>query len=72
MPDNRPAFHVLAVGWDHPAWQGSFYPDDLPADWRLTYYANEVPGVLLFIEGERMDMAVLKNLHQLAQLLGLA
>ncbi|RLJ22064.1 ABC transporter permease [bacterium endosymbiont of Escarpia laminata] len=47
MPDNRPRFHILAVGWDHPAWQGSFYPDDLPEDWRLTYYANEVPGVLL-------------------------
>ncbi|RDH88860.1 MAG: ABC transporter permease [endosymbiont of Seepiophila jonesi] len=47
MPDNRPVFHILAVGWDHPAWQGSFYPDDLPEDWRLTYYANEVPGVLV-------------------------
>ncbi|MBL3528731.1 MAG: ABC transporter permease [gamma proteobacterium endosymbiont of Lamellibrachia anaximandri] len=47
MPDNRPVFHILAVGWDLPVWQGSFYPDDLPEDWRLTYYANEIPGVLV-------------------------
>ncbi|RDH83252.1 MAG: hypothetical protein DIZ78_14735 [endosymbiont of Escarpia spicata] len=46
MPDNRPVFHILAVGWDHSAWQGGFYPDDLPEDWRLTYYANEVPMAL--------------------------
>ncbi|EGV51216.1 hypothetical protein [Candidatus Endoriftia persephone] len=47
MTDNRPTVQIYARGWDHPAWQGSFYPEDLPADWRLTYYANEFPGVLL-------------------------
>ncbi|MCB1758740.1 MAG: hypothetical protein KDI68_03030 [Gammaproteobacteria bacterium] len=38
---------VGALGWDHAAWQGGFYPDDLPEDWRLGYYANEFSGVLL-------------------------
>ena len=27
-----------AIGWDHAAWNGAFYPDDLPAEWRLNYY----------------------------------
>lgn len=42
--------HRLIVGardWDHPAWKGTFYPEDLPKDWRLSYYANEFSGVLL-------------------------
>jgi hypothetical protein len=35
---------MIALGgfdWRHAAWQGGFYPDELPADWRLTFYANE-------------------------------
>ncbi|RDH81365.1 MAG: hypothetical protein DIZ80_14840 [endosymbiont of Galathealinum brachiosum] len=38
---------VGACDWDHAHWQGSFYPDDLPVDWRLTYYANEYSAVLV-------------------------
>ncbi len=36
-----PRVVVGAVGWTHPAWRGGFYPPDLPAGWRLAYYANE-------------------------------
>ena len=32
--------YVGALGWEHEDWIGNFYPDDLPADWRLTYYNN--------------------------------
>ncbi len=32
--------YVGARGWEHEDWVGNFYPDDLPADWRLTYYNN--------------------------------
>ncbi|MEF3193121.1 MAG: hypothetical protein K6346_02725 [Halothiobacillaceae bacterium] len=35
---------MIALGgfdWRHAAWEGGFYPDDLPAEWRLTFYANE-------------------------------
>jgi len=35
---------MIALGcfdWRYPAWQGGFYPDDLPTEWRLTFYANE-------------------------------
>ena len=38
---------VGASDWDHAHWQGPFYPDDLPEDWRLTYYANEFSCVLV-------------------------
>lgn len=36
-------------GWDWDAWELSFYPPDLPEDWRLGFYANEfslgvIPG----------------------------
>ncbi len=38
---------VGACGWDQADWTGSFYPDDLPEDWRLSYYANEFPCILI-------------------------
>ncbi|HKJ09127.1 MAG TPA: DUF72 domain-containing protein [Gammaproteobacteria bacterium] len=44
---HRPLLEVGARGWDHDAWVGSFYPDDLPAAWRLAYYANEFSTVLV-------------------------
>jgi hypothetical protein len=47
MPQTLPTFHVLPVGWDHPGWKGVFYPDDLPPEWRLSYFANEFSAVLV-------------------------
>ena len=41
------AIRVGACGWDQSHWQGTFFPDDLPDDWRLTYYANEFSAVLV-------------------------
>lgn len=38
---------VGARGWQYAAWQAAFYPDGLPEDWRLAYYANEFRCVLL-------------------------
>jgi hypothetical protein len=38
---------IGACGWEHDAWNGGFYPEDLPADWRLGYYGNEFPVVLI-------------------------
>ncbi len=35
------------VDWRHARWQGDYYPEDLPVDWRLGYYANECGCVLL-------------------------
>lgn len=41
------AYFLGARGWEYPAWDGRFYPDDLPSDWRLIYYANEFSTVLV-------------------------
>lgn len=30
-----------AFGYSQPHWLTSYYPSDLPEDWRLAYYANE-------------------------------
>jgi len=38
---------IGAEGWDHDAWQGVLYPEDLPADWRLAFYALHYPMVVL-------------------------
>jgi hypothetical protein len=36
------------VDWDNPQLVASgFYPDDLPADWHLTYYANYIMACVL-------------------------
>lgn len=38
---------VAAHGWSHAAWCGSFYPDDLPEDWWLSFYSNEFRAVVV-------------------------
>lgn len=45
--DSHPRFSLAAAGWDHDRWQGVIYPDDLPSDWRLAYYANAFDAVLV-------------------------
>ncbi len=44
-----PAFLIYAgaQGWLHPHWRGSFYPDDLPDDWQLSYYNTRLQTVYL-------------------------
>jgi hypothetical protein len=37
----------MGVGLDAPNWERDFFPEDLPEDWRLDYYANEYPGILI-------------------------
>jgi len=35
------------VGWERADWLQGYYPPDLPAEWRLAYYANDCGCVLL-------------------------
>lgn len=35
------------VGWQHAEWLNTFYPDDLPSEWQLTYYATAFSCVYL-------------------------
>lgn len=47
MPDSQHELLIGTCGWQHAAWSGSFYPDDLPEDWQLGYYGNEFRVVLV-------------------------
>lgn len=38
---------LAARGWQHSRWCDGFYPEDLPADWQLSYYSNEFDAVLV-------------------------
>lgn len=33
--------------WDRPEWVGGFYPEDMPAEWRLTFYNTQYSCVWL-------------------------
>ncbi len=47
---STPNYHYCllgAIGWDHPAWNGVFYPQDLPPEWRLNYYSTAFECVYL-------------------------
>lgn len=46
---------LMGIGLDAPNWDREFFPDDLPEDWRLAYYANEYPGILIPPEGWAQD-----------------
>lgn len=54
---------IGSAGWQHAAWQGEYYPDDLPQDWRLGYYANEFPMVLL-TEADRQALDDIASLPE--------
>ena len=50
-PTLAPTIALGAWGWNHAAWDGRFYLDDLPAEWRLTFYSNEFDAVGLYAAG---------------------
>lgn len=43
----KPDIRVGARGWQYDGWDSEFYPDDLPKDWRFSYYSNEYQTVLI-------------------------
>jgi len=38
---------VGAYGWRYSHWETSFYPDDMPSEWYLSYYSNEFNTVMV-------------------------
>lgn len=38
---------VAAYGCSHSGWTESFYPEDLPEDWQLSFYSNEFRAVMV-------------------------
>lgn len=50
MSNTQPRFTSLtlaAYSWSPADWPQTFYPDDLPQGWQVSYYANEFNYVLL-------------------------
>ncbi|MEW5891883.1 MAG: DUF72 domain-containing protein [Pseudomonadota bacterium] len=41
------AVYLGAAGWDHAEWVGPFYPEELPAEWRLAFYNTQYRCVYL-------------------------
>lgn len=39
--------YMGSTGWAHTAWQGHFYPEDLPPEWQLMFYSNNYSCVYL-------------------------
>ncbi len=52
MATDQHRLYIGTQGWDHPNWQNNFYPDDLPGEWQLTYYSNEIPVVYVPTESD--------------------
>lgn len=43
----RERSYVGSFGWEHPEWNGDFYPEDLPPEWRLAFYNTAFSCVYL-------------------------
>lgn len=65
MTDSTPPRRLLlgTAGWVRPDWVADYYPPDLPADWRLGYYANDCDCVLLTrADLEGLDVELLADM----------
>ncbi len=48
MPGSvKKAILLGAESWGRPGWGGAFYPEDMPGEWRLTYYNTQFDCVFL-------------------------
>ncbi|MCE5181390.1 MAG: hypothetical protein LLG15_06275 [Betaproteobacteria bacterium] len=53
---------VGSAGWEHPQWQGCFYPEELPPEWRLTFYNTAFTCVYLgYAEWSECDLKALSG-----------
>ncbi len=58
-----PRLLVGARGYAHRAWQGTFYPADLPPEWRFLFYSHRYPAILLPARSWRSDGDTLVRLQ---------
>lgn len=40
-------FDFVVPDWESPKWGAGYYPEGLPESWRLAYYSNDFPSVML-------------------------
>ncbi len=57
-----------AIDWRYEAWNDEYYPEDMPEDWQLGYFANEFSTVVIDtdINTEEMENIVeqLEDCHE--------
>lgn len=55
-----------AFGFHYPDWKGVFYPEDIPEDWYIDYYANEFQTVFLPNKDLQSNVSLLEMcIHEL-------
>jgi len=61
---------IGAASWEEDEWLASFYPEDLPAEWRMAYYANEFSTTVInchtYCDAAGMDLLteMLEDCHE--------
>ena len=50
MKNSKPEIRVGARGWDFEQWYSEYYPDDLPEDWRFSFYSNDFQAVMIPVD----------------------
>jgi hypothetical protein len=50
MGDDMKNVLLGALQWKVPRWQDEYYPEDLPEEWQLSYYANEFSTTLIDVQ----------------------
>ncbi|MBT8440131.1 MAG: hypothetical protein HKP55_07320 [Gammaproteobacteria bacterium] len=38
---------IGTIGWLFESWDNSYFPEDIPQDWKLGYYANDLSAVVV-------------------------
>lgn len=47
MTSGSPSLLIGARGYAHASWEGAFYPDNLPPEWRFLFYSHRYPALLM-------------------------
>lgn len=61
---------IGSASWEEDEWQASFYPEDLPPEWRMAYYANEFSTTVInchdYADSARLDLLseMLEDCHE--------
>ncbi len=56
--DSGETLMVGTCGWDRNEWIGSYYPEELPEDWRFGYYSNEYRAVLMTADHWKLEQPI--------------
>jgi hypothetical protein len=56
---------IGTIGWLFESWDKSYYPEDIPQDWKLGYYANDLTAVVVpQVLWEQVDREKLEDMAE--------